>query len=345
VSGRIIDCEVQAAAPSLGALLPYMSEAWAERFRRSGFVLPSGGAHPGGGTLPLGQAAPQPEQASAALPGTVINAVLVPHQILPSSGWCDTKLSAVYASALNAYLVEHWLPKDERFRLMLAAVAPEPDAAAEEIARYALDQRVVGVVLSPIGVNMGQRHYRPILQAAAQAGLAVMVHPSGQEGNIPGMPTLGGIGPRHPGEYACLIGQVAAANMASLIYDGTFSEFPNLQIIFAGFGLDWLLPTIWHSDMEWRNLRIDIPWVAQPPSSLLGRNVRVIISDTDSMPLDAFRHVVSLLPQGTLLYGSNSPFPTGQSALPILDDKTREEVMHANASGTFGTRVNFLTSA
>ena len=346
MSDELIDSELHAAAPNLAALLPYMSEAWAERFRRTSFMLPNGALHPGGGALPAGTKAPGPAETAAALPDGVRAAILVPHQVLPAAGWCDTHLSAVYASALNAYFIEHWLGVDPRFRLALAISAHEPDLAAEEIRRYQDDDRIAGIAMSLIGINMGQRHYRPILEAAAAACLPVIVHPGGQEGTIPGMPTLGGIGPRHPGEYPCLIGQVAAANMASLIYDGVFSEYPQLQIVFAGFGLDWIVPVMWHADMEWRNLRVDIPWVTQPPSSYMGSNVRVVINDCDGIPPAALRHLASLIPQTMLIYGSNAPFVSDNvEAMAGLPPALHARVAHLNAQATFGSRVGAAESA
>ena len=334
------DCELHVSVPDLDCLMPFMAPAWAERFRRTRFILPNGGIHPGGGSPAAAGRPPNAHETSAALAASVEAAILVPHQALPSAGWCDTHLSAVYAAALNAYFVEHWLPVDPRFRLALAVAPQETDLAADEIRRYENDSRVAGVVLSLIGTNMGQRHYRPILAAAAQAMMPVIVHPGGQEGTIPGTPTLGGIGPRHPGEYNCLIGQVAAANMASLIYDGVFAEHPDLHVVFAGFGMDWIVPVMWHADMEWRNLRVDIPWVTHPPSHYMEQNIRIIINDCDSIPPAMLRHLVSLLPKTMLMYGSNAPFETdGENVLDGVPADLRELVAYRNAEATFGPRL------
>ena len=64
----------------------------------------------------------------------------------------------------------------------------------------------------------------------------MVVHPGGSEGVAIGPPTLGGVGPRSAEERYTLLPQVAQANIASLIYDGIFTRFPRLKVVFAGFG-------------------------------------------------------------------------------------------------------------
>ncbi len=345
MSEALIDCEYHVAAPDLQLLLPYMEKSWAARFVRSRFSLPLGREHPGGGSLTEGSSLPDPATAGAALAAGTRAALLVPHQVMPVAGWTDTLLCSVYATALNRYVREHWIPADRRFRMAIAISPHEPELAADEIDRYGEDVSAAAIVMPLLATHLGQTHYRPIFKAAARHRLPVIVHPSGREGTIVGTPVLSGMGPRHAGEYHSLIWQAAVTNIASLVYDGVFIDLPDLRVVFAGFGFEWLPGVLWHLDMEWRSLRIDIPWVTDPPSVYVARHIRIVIDDLGLTPPEASRQIANMLAEGLLMWGSNSPFATNSAAevLDAMPEKLRAKVAFGNAAETFGSRL--LTEA
>jgi len=332
MSGKIIDCQVHCAAPAIEDLLPYMKQGWADRFVRTAFQLPGGQSHPGGGSI---AAVACPADISARLGDDVSVAVLLPHQGLSTANWTDTRLCAVYASALNSYMVDHWLGQDDRFRLAIAVSPHEPELAAAEIEKHARDERVVAISMPMLAPHLGTPFYRPIIEAAARNDLTLIIHPGGKEGTIVGTPALAGIGPRFHGEYECLICQVAAVNIASAVYDGLFVEFPNLRLAFADFGFDWVGPAMWRMDAEWRAMRIDVPWVAQAPSKYIAQNVRIIVSETDALPEGALAEITAMIPPSSILFGSNTPFDSDLSWVDALPEALREQVCHGNAVESF----------
>lgn len=339
---EVVDCECHPLVAALEDLFPYMEPAWAERFRRTGFVLPTGWPHPGRETGLSGfDEPPRPEQAAAALGPEVRRAILVPSQVMPCAGWCDHALSAVYAAAVNDYVRDAWLSVDDRFRLAVAVAPHDPDAAAAEIRRHADHEGVVAVATSLLAVNLGHRHYEPILAAAHEHRLPLIVHPGGSEGVALGAPTLGGVGPRDVEERYALLPQVAQANLASVIYDGVFSRFPELRLVFAGFGFEWAVPLLWRADMEWRNLRLDVPWVTEPPSVLAARHIRLVVDDLGAAPPADVAAIADMLPDGLLLYGSDRPFAAGgaDGVLRGLPERLHDAVAHGNADATFGARL------
>lgn len=341
MSQSLIDCEHHLAIPALQDLLPYMEEGWAARFRRTGFSLPSGREHPGGGSVAGDDAPPGPAEAAAALAPEIKAALLLPQQSFPVAGWTDTLLCSVYVAAVNRYVREHWIPASDRFRMAVAVSPHEPELAAAEIERYAADRAVAAVVMPVLATHLGQSFYRPILAAAARHKLPVIIHPSGREGTILGAPVLSGMGPRYPGEYHTLVWQVAATNIASMVYDGVFTDLPDLQVVFTGFGFEWLPNIVWHTDMEWRNLRIDIPWVVDPPSDVIARHVRIVVDDLGATPPNAAADIAGLLPEGMLLWGSNAPFATNTAdeVLDAMPVALRELVACRNAEAVFGPRL------
>ena len=102
MSQTFIDLESHPVVASIDELLPYMDEGWADRFRRTRFVLPAPQPHPGSDQPLNGTAVPtDPVDAAQAIPDDVRAALLIPAQVLPAAGWCDHALSAVFASAVN----------------------------------------------------------------------------------------------------------------------------------------------------------------------------------------------------------------------------------------------------
>jgi predicted TIM-barrel fold metal-dependent hydrolase len=138
-----------------------------------------------------------------------------------------------------------------------------------------------------------------------------------------------------------LLPQVAQANIASAIYDGVFTRFPDLKLVFAGFGFDWAMPLIWRADMEWRALRIDVPWVTEPPSEYVRRSIRFVVDDLGAGPADQVSTIAGLAPEGVLLYGSDQPFSDASAGdvLAGIPDEQRDAVAYGNAEDTFGSRL------
>jgi uncharacterized protein len=336
MSDTIIDAELHAGAPELAELLPFMERSWAERMTRTLFSLPPPGEHPGGGLARTGVNAASPEGMSAELDSSVQYAILVPHQVMPAAGWCDTKMCSIYASAINRYMLEKWIPQDKRYRLALALSAHEPAEAAAEIHAHAKNPVVGAVSFSLLSINLGRTHYEQIFAAAAEHDLPVIIHPSGGEGLVLGTPQIAGVGPRVRNERWVLLPQVAAVNIASLVFDGVFARWPNLKVVIAGFGFDWVLPLTWRLEMEWRNLRLDVPWITESPICYFEKNIRLVVNDLAGSS-DMARYVATTLPEQTLLYGSNGPFDVSDRAeiLTAFPDKLRERIANLNSRETF----------
>jgi hypothetical protein len=143
--------------------------------------------------------------------------------------------------------------------------------------------------------------------------------------------------PRSAEERYTLLAQLPQANIASLIYDGVFTRYPDLRIVFAGFGFAWAVPLLWRADMEWRNLRIDVPWVREPPSALAAKHIRLTAGELGSAPAESVREIAALLPEEVLLYGSDRPFSAAAAAdaLVGIPEDRRARVAHDNAAATF----------
>jgi predicted TIM-barrel fold metal-dependent hydrolase len=339
----VFDAELHPLIESREQLLSHVAdESWRERLRSGEFGVPPASPHPGAEVegQPVADGATDPSAVAASLGDEVEAALLVPAQAMTTSGWLSHTMSAVFCTAVNDLLVAEWLPADPRFRLALAVAPHDGEVAAAEIERLAGNPAVATVCMPLVAVNMGQRHYHPIYAAAERHGLPVLVHPSGFEGSVIGPASLGGVGPRTPEETFSMLPQVAMANLASLIYDGAFQRFPGLRVVFAGFGFSWAPPVLWRADSEWRGLRVDVPWLTRPPSEYVAEHVRFMVDAACELRPEAWR-VGAMLPESSLIYGSDLPFGDGDAerALAGAPAELRERIAAGNARETFASPV------
>jgi predicted TIM-barrel fold metal-dependent hydrolase len=331
-----VDCEHHVLVASLDDLAPFISSGWHERLATSEFQMPRHGPHPGveletGGD----QGGTDPRAAAAALDERLTHAVLIPSQPLVSSGWLGHRMAMVFASAVNDFVISSWLPADPRFRFAICVPSHDGLAAAAEIRRIGSHPAAVAVCLSPIAVNLGQRHYHPIYEAACEHDLAVIVHPGGPEGNVVGPARLGGVGPRTPEDIFCLLPQVAMSNMQSLVFDGTLDRFSPLRVVFAGFGFGWVPPVVWRADAEYRGLRVEVPWLTRTPFEVVSDQVRFVVDGAVERDPGTWT-IAAMLGERALIWGSDVPFAGGGiESLAGSPDAMRDRILGANALDTF----------
>lgn len=67
------------------------------------------------------------------------------------------------------------------------------------------------------------------------------------------------------------------AQLLSMISEGVFEKFPKPQVVLLESGVSWLPAFLWRIDKLWRGLRMEIPWVMQPPSVTVRERIRMRI--------------------------------------------------------------------
>jgi hypothetical protein len=335
----VVDCERHVVIDKLEDLFPYLDATWLHRLTASEFRLPPKGPHPGlqvEGRRIVGDTTPQ--GLTASLAESVERVVLVPAQTPITSGWLSHEMSQVFCSAVNDHVVDAWLPADERAYFAIAVQAHDAELAATEIRRLGNHPSAAAVLLSAIRVALGQRHYDAIYEAAEALDLPVMLHPGGFEGTVVGPAELGGVGPYTPEEVVSLMPQVAASNVASLIYNGVFTRFPRLRVVIAGFGFTWAVSFLWRADAEWRNLRGEVPWLTQSPSDVVARSVRFVVDGAADIPAHAEAlRLVEMLPSSALVWGSDEPYVqrAPEDVLGELPEELAARIVHENGITTF----------
>ena len=271
-------------------------------------------------------------------------AVLIGGEVLGLGAMPDPDAAAMISSAYNDWLAATWLAADDRYRGYLVVGPQDPVLAAGEIRRAAQDERFVGVFLPLTNILMGQRHYYPIYDAAAEIGLPVAVHPNSGEGIFRTSPPMAGGTPTYYVEWHSGLSQVFQANVISLICHGVFERFPGLRVIITEGGLAWVPDVMWRLDKNVKGLRDEVPWMKRLPSEYLVDHVRFT---TQPMPEPRRRsHLHTLLEivraERTLMFSSDYPhwdFDDPRHVLTTLPAEIRDRVKAQNAIETYGRRL------
>ena len=150
-------------------------------------------------------------------------AILTGDEAIEASTLANPYYADALCRAYNDYMIDYWLPKDERFWGSIVVAPQDPQLAAAEIRRLGHHPRMVQVLVSH-GANRpyGDPFYHPIYEACAEVGLPFAMHLGGQ-GGINSTPI--GAGPTtYFWETHAILPQTAMTHMASFIAQGVFEK-------------------------------------------------------------------------------------------------------------------------
>ncbi len=175
-------------------------------------------------------------------------------------------MGAALARAVNDWLAKEWLDRDPRLRASIVVPIQNAEMAAAEIERCAADRRFVQVLLPCLSDQpLGRRLHWPIYEAAQRHGLPVAIH-AGSTYRHPVTPV--GWPSTFTEDYVAQA-QGFQTQLTSLVCEGVLSRFPDLTFVFAESGFTWLPSYLWRLTKYWHGLRMEIPWVDQPPADLI----------------------------------------------------------------------------
>ena len=356
----MIDCDIHVIIGDTEEFLGYVEPAQRDWFRAQGAGLGMPGydfSHPGGWFRADADPGPHhlPGSSLEAMQAQVLDTFDLAAGILNSddtilaSLMCNPYRAAALARAWNDWVRERWLDGDARLRATIVVPAQDPLAAAAEIRRVAVDERFVGVLL-PGGAERpyGEPRYLPILEAAHECGLPLVVH-TGGDGMGLAAPSGGAGKPSFYIEWHTLGSACSVmSHLVSLICHGSFDRFPGLRALFIEGGVAWLPGIMWRLDTNWRGLRDDVPWVRRLPSEVVHEAVRFStqpLEHTDGHDDLLWEMLSAVGAPGILVFSSDYPhwdFDDPAFMLKRLPTAWREPVMHRNAADLFGARLGLV---
>ena len=261
--------------------------------------------------------------------------LLMGHTMKFLPGKPDPDYAASLASAYNELLKREWLSASERLKGGVLVTQKNPDAAADEIRKYADDPEMVTVLLYGGGdLPLGHEYHYPIYEAAVDAGMPLAVHTSG---NPVHRQTAGGL-PEHYVTYDASLAQNHMSNMLSMVYQGVFDDFPDLKVVWAGEGIGWLPQTKWRGTRYYRNLEQFSPPLDREPGEYISENCWVTTYSLSSLSDDVLASYIEMVGAENILYASGYPHWNADDvdALPALDNDDRNRIMQTNAKQIYG---------
>jgi predicted TIM-barrel fold metal-dependent hydrolase len=274
----------------------------------------------------------------------ISRAVLIGGEVLGLGATPNPDLAAAIASAYNEWLAEVWLEADERYRATLVVAPQDPAQAAKEIRRVGEREGFVAVLLPLTNILMGERHYYPVYEAAAELRLPVTVHPNSGEAIFTTAPSMAGGPPTYYVEWHAGLSQVFHANLISLVCHGVFERFSALKIVITEGGFAWLPDVLWRLDKNVKALRDEVPWIRRLPSEYIFEHVRFtsqpFVEPRRREHLHALCDMVCA--ERTLMFSSDYPhwdFDDPGRALSWLPDHVRKRAQAANAAELYGERL------
>jgi predicted TIM-barrel fold metal-dependent hydrolase len=341
----LIDADVHESIATLQDLVPYLAPPyrdWIAKGAWRGFSQPFAYTSPGAGN--------RADVRSADGSASVSDYALMRRQLLDAYGETHAVLTGYFyptmlkmqyafgsamAAAYNDYVCEHWLAKDDRFIGSIQINARDPDAAAREIDRMAAHPQMKQVMLPVVDdIAYGHPQFRPIFVAAARHGLVVALHH-----------TILATGPYGMGlhyiERHTLLPTSMMAQTISLILNGVFDEFESLRFIILEGGFSWLPHLMWRMDREYRQGRVEVPWVKKLPSQHIRERLRFSTQPTEDMNTAEWGKLIDLMGSDELLvFSTDYPhfdFDDPHLAIPRgLPEELRKKIFWTNGATLYG---------
>jgi predicted TIM-barrel fold metal-dependent hydrolase len=275
----IIDCDVHNALRAHDDLKPYLAARWHPQYDQGMHI----GGHGGQvvGARPARDIFRQDSFPPQGVPGSdldtlraqlldefnVTHAVLSPLEVLslPTYGAAATE----FMDALNRWMIDSWLERDDRLHGAISIPVEDGNAAAGVIARAAEHSRFATVLMTMVTrEGFGHPKYWPIYEAAADLGLPIAAHVGGFSGTH-----MGNGWPTYFVEQHSGYTQPYVAQIVSLVYSGVFDRFPKLQVVLEEGGIGWMPSLMFRLDRVWESLREHAPHLERRPSEVIREHV------------------------------------------------------------------------
>jgi len=201
----------------------------------------------------------------------VDQAVLFPDHLLSLAMVRDRAFAATLARAYNRWLHERWLTEERTLKGALVVAPQDPAAGAQDIRRHAGEREFACVYLPASGLKIlyGHECYDPVYEAAAAAGLPVVIH--SVEAVYPAFPFQLEQFRTSLAVHALAHPLSMVANLVSMLETGVPVRHPELKIGFMEAGTAWIPFIANRLDKEYIERRREVPLLQERPSITMRR--------------------------------------------------------------------------
>lgn len=340
-----VDCDLHHPNPTVKELVPFLEDVWRDLISSRGIVQFDSIAYPNNAPLTCrpdwrdadGGLANTPERLAKESLSRMGAATGILNNLCGVHMLYDQYMAVAVTKAVNDWTREEWLNRHADLRASIIPPLQNIEMAVAEIERCATDRRFVQVLFPAAGhTPYGHRSYWPIYKAAARLGLPIGIH-AGSAYHHP-VTSLGW--PNTFTEDYAAQSQIMQSQLASLVSEGVFTEFPSLKVVLLESGISWLPAFLWRFGKFWKGLRFETPWIERPPAEIIRDHVRLTTQpfDVPDNPDIVARLIDHIGSEEMLLFSSDYPHWQfdGDAALPPgLDPALVRKIAVENPLATY----------
>ena len=313
----IIDCDIH-PYPKAGAINQYLPERWRKHLGEYGKF--NCGPYADRGTYP--RFSPNTSRRdswppSGGPPGSDVaflrEQLLDPYNIAfgvlePLLGGNTSRNqdeAAALCSAMNEWQACEFVDPEPRLRASILVPQDDPAASVKEIEKRAGDWRFAQIQLgSKTSEPLGRRRYWPIFAAAQANNLSIGLHIGGTQNSAP---SAGGWPQFYIEDHHVLVHSMQN-QAASLILEGVFEAFPELESVPDRGRLRLGAELAWRLDAHWAKMRDEVPQVKRPPSEYMRTNLWFATQPVEEPEHpDDLRQVFEWIGWDRMVYSSDYP--------------------------------------
>jgi uncharacterized protein len=349
----IVDCDVH-VNDTPAALAPYIIEPWrmsleiaatmpARYLDLPGFAPalkldpPIAGGHPYRSV----NTATEMREGLAAL-GIELG-ILFPDHLLLFASLPNIEYATELARAYNRWLTEEWINSEPGLYGAILACPQNPAESTKDIREFAKNDKMAAIFLPTAGVNplWGHRQYDPILEAAQDVDLPVVLHSVTTV--TPAFPCQLDQFENHFARQILSHSFAMMANLVSLMHTGVPARYPKLKVVFTEAGIGWAPYFLWRLDRYHGEYRRLVPVLEKRPSDYIRERFWFATQPLEEPDESTdFVKMVELLGADRVVFASDWPHhdfdhPKGITRLPASSEIKRK-IFSENALQAF-TRV------